>query len=415
MPPALLCAYGWLASKALEATLTPLGGHNSCLSPLPIEVPTAPRTEKFSSTNIFNMDIWNRRLEVMVIVKSNARLLQYFPAIVKSMVTCRPLEPGPPWNCKHVSEKMSFTSASPTDSTFQEWEEENADCGKRACNTDSAPLVTGLSEEISSSSCPVVVAPTLVRDKSRFSSMSASFKLNTNNVNLWVLAEHIPGGNCIFDPRGIALHSFKGKRKRVFGNQLTLYIRLKLRPGSKPRSVMVQVFSNGSVSLAGSRSLKECEFVARKIVDRIKRTRCVGKDGVPKYAVWDPDSLSILNLDCGSPIRIDVVKVDFDLKMALRLESVHRILAQRYSVSYEPEIFPGLKISAAKSVTLVIYGTGKAFMNINAANVSGDTAVLIRLVQEVYAEVCGFIWMHLSEVVNLSCFKLKRGQQALAT
>ncbi len=252
-------------------------------------------------------------------------------------------------------------------------------------------------------------------DQTRFSSMSASFKLNTGNVNLWLLAENIPGGNCIFDPRGVALHSFKGKRKRVFGNQLTLYTRLKLRSGSKPRSVMVQVFSNGSVSIAGSRSLRECESVARNIVDRIKRTRCVGKDGVPKYAVWDPDTLDILPVECGSAIRIDVVKVDFDLKMALRLESVHRILAQRYLVSYEPEIFQGLKVSAAKSVTLVIYGTGKAFMNINAANVSGDTAVLIRLVQEVYTEVCGFIWMHLSEVVNLSCCKLNRDQKVLAT
>ncbi len=286
-------------------------------------------------------------------------------------------------------------------------------CGTTSCNVDSAPLVTGLPEEFSCSSRPVTVEPKY--DKTRFSSMSASFKLNTANVNLWVLAEHIPGGNCIFDPRGVALHSFKGKRKRVFANQLTLYTRLKLRPGSKPRSVMVQVFSNGSVSMAGSRTLKECEFVARKIVNRIKRTSCVGKDGVPKYAVSDPDSLDIQPFDCGSPVRIDVVKVDFDLKMALRLECVHRILAQRYPVSYEPEIFQGLKVSAAKSVTLIIYGTGKAFMNINAANVSGDTAVLIRLVEEVYTEVCGFIWKHLSEVVNLSCCKLKRGQKALET
>ena len=146
-------------------------------------------------------------------------------------------------------------------------------------------------------------------------------------------------------------------------------------------------------------------MVAQKVLSRIKQTSCIDKDGAQKFAVAFPDSLDYLPFSCGSLIRIDVVKVEFDLKTALKLEEAHRILAQKYAVSFEPEIFHGLKVCPSKDVTLAIYASGKAFMNVNAAKVTQDTQELLRQVNIAYTEVCGFLWSHLAEVINLSFCK----------
>jgi TATA-box binding protein (TBP) (component of TFIID and TFIIIB) len=163
---------------------------------------------------------------------------------------------------------------------------------------------------------------------------------------------------------------------------------------------MVQIFSNGSVSLCGVRCLKECEVVAKHVLSRIKRACYSGKDGVQKYAVNMPDTL-----DIHSPLKIDVVKVEFDLKAALKLDVAHRILAEKHTVSYQPELFHALKVSVGKNATVAIYSSGKAFINLNAAKCGGDSAELMHKVNEVYTEVCGFLWRRIAEVINLSYCK----------
>ena len=295
-------------------------------------------------------------------------------------------------------------SSSPCDSTSYEWDEDDQESVEMGCG-DSSHVDNSASCEESRDFQQTGGTRSAGAQEVRFSNMSATFRLNTNSINLWILAANIPGGNCIYDPRGVALCSVKGRRKRCFKNQATFYLRLKSRKGFSNRSAMIQIFSNGTISLCGVRTCKECELVARMVVNRIKRTYRIGKDGVRKYAVSAPDSLDIHPQSCGSPIRIDVVKVEFDLKAALKLEAAHRILAQKYVVSYEPEIFHGLKVSATKNATVAIYATGKAFINLNAAKVSGNSSVLMQQVNEVYTEVCGFLWKHIGDVINLSFCK----------
>mmetsp|Transcript_54577 Transcript_54577/g.128926 ORF Transcript_54577/g.128926 Transcript_54577/m.128926 type:complete len:321 (-) Transcript_54577:472-1434(-) len=207
---------------------------------------------------------------------------------------------------------------------------------------DSAPLQQFETQMLSAS----FAAP-----DARVSTMTAACAL-TQSVDLRVLAQYIPGGNVIHDPRSIALVTAQGARRRSFQNQAS--VELKLASG---RRCCAAVFSNGKVKLTGCRSEAECHEAAGILVSKIRKTK--GPTAFAR-AVPDPSTVAYHSME------MVMIKCDFDLDFTLDLHRVFALMRGQFDqVTFEPERYCAVKVSVptpdGRGVTVCIFHTGKAF------------------------------------------------------
>lgn len=187
----------------------------------------------------------------------------------------------------------------------------------------------------------------------RVSTQSSVFTVG-QSVNLRNLALYYPDGNIVYDPKASAFERRTG-RKKTFGNQASLMLREK---GSRV-SISACIFCNGTVKLAGCKSLAQSQRVADTITSGIKRS--IGTEG---SAVENPDSLT------RSDVRIVMTKADFDLGYCISLDRSLHVLSSSFDVKYDPSNYCGLIVSvpvpsssaaSRKPLNVMLFSSGKAF------------------------------------------------------
>lgn len=251
--------------------------------------------------------------------------------------------------------------------------------------------------------------------KSHFCSSTASFRLNQENVNLSLLAQLIPGGNCIYN--------VSTGRDGPDMAKLLLPVRRQGGQGGK-RYVHIQIFRSGYICVVGAKSYGQVRRIAARVVAKIKR--CSGEDrtGVMRSAVESPADLRIGDL-AGSDengIKWSCLRFDFDLGFSLKLDDLTSLLSEFFHVSYEPELksFQGVIIKATPTATVCIFGSGKGFVTVskdvwNEKDSRGSAAtrgMLDAELKSAYEQVCKIIWLNLQGVVNLSARVAPRRRSA---
>eukprot|EP00960_Hanusia_phi_P047153 758249-Hanusia_phi.AAC.2 len=253
----------------------------------------------------------------------------------------------------------------------------------------------------------VELARRILRDSLVFSTMTASARLNQSSVKLEVLARSLPGGNCIFDPRGrLRFEGNLSRKRRAMSNMMSMY--LKVPSTGTKRMINASVFSNGMMSISGAKNYAELLYVVDTAILRIRKAYTQDRVGRRTYAVSAPDSLDLGLLESSDEngIRIEMGKMDFDLAISIKLEAAFQVLTRDFDVSYEPEIFAGLKIKSAQSpyIIIVLYSSGKGYMTCSSRTMlaSKDASAELR---RAYDAVCSVLWSNKAHVVNLAYSK----------
>jgi len=240
--------------------------------------------------------------------------------------------------------------------------------------------------------------------------------LNQANVDLRLLAQHIPGGNCIYHMR-----SGKGATAdRLDMARLLMSVRRRgSTAGAKKRHVHIQIFKNGYMCVVGAKSYSEVVRIAARAVDKIKKSSGIDCYGVRRCAVDSPADLAMGEL-AGSDengIRWTCLKFDFDLGFSVKLDDLTSVMGKFFHVTYDPEMtsFRGLQIKATPTATVCIYASGKGFVTVSkdinksTATENGQPSdntttkgMLDVELEEAYEKVCSILWLNLKDVVNLS-------------
>ena len=241
--------------------------------------------------------------------------------------------------------------------------------------------------------------------KSRFCSSTASFRLNQENVNLSVLAQLLPGGNCIYN--------VSSGRDGPDMAKLLLPVRRQGEQGGK-RYVHIQIFRSGYICVVGAKSYGQVRRIAARVVTKIQRCSGEDRNGVMRSAVEHPADLKVGAL-AGSDengIKWSCLRFDFDLGFSLKLDNLTSLLCKFFHVSYEPELksFQGVTVKATPTATVCIFDSGKGFVTVSKdvwnsedPNDSSDTkGMLDAELKTAYEQVCKIIWQNLQVVVNLS-------------
>ena len=304
---------------------------------------------------------------------------------------------------------ISAPPGSKCDLTFQSPCEDDRRCSSKPCtqSTESYRLKESSEPVQVSRARGVKLAKRIHRDSLVFSTMTASARLNQSAVKLEVLAKSLPGGNCVFDPRGrLRFEGNLSRKRRAMSNMMSMFIKVPSK-GVK-RMINVSVFSNGMMSISGAKNYEELLYVVDKAIMRIRNAFTQDRLGRRSYAVSAPDSLDLGIIDSADEngIRIEMGKLDFDLGISIKLESAFQFLVRDFNVTYEPEFFAGLKIKSALNpfITIVIYSSGKGYMTCSsrAMLASKDASAELR---RAYDAVCSVLWSNKAEVVNLAYSK----------
>ena len=252
--------------------------------------------------------------------------------------------------------------------------------------------------------------------KSRFCTSTASLRLNQSEVDLRALAQHIPGGNCIYRSET------RTKAVREGLDMAKLQLSVERRRTGGARFVHIHIFRNGYVRIIGAKSYGEVLRTARRLVEKIKHSSGVDSGGKLRCAVKTPADLEIGDLDGSDEngISWSNLRFDFDLGFNLKLDNVTEVLGKFFPVSYEPELngFHAVSVKASPSATVCFYGSGKGFVIVSkdtghrnpaskpdAGDAAGDAAtkgMLDAELEDAYNKVCELLWLNLKCVVNLS-------------
>lgn len=117
-------------------------------------------------------------------------------------------------------------------------------------------------------------------------------------------------------------------RKRYFFNQVTLHVQVE-------KQINMKVFNNGGIQMTGLRSAKQGSDAIATLIQYV--------------GALAPELQEKIFVETRSPITVNprmvMINSDFDLKMKIDREKLHRhiVSSGQYS-SYSPEIYPGVNI-----------------------------------------------------------------------
>jgi len=292
------------------------------------------------------------------------------------------------------------------------------------------PLPAGEASQASRQTSPVPAvevcgrgSPTLLAEKrplvdlkSRFCTSTASFRLNQGNVDLSLLARHVPGGNCVYNMR-----QGSGKIDRLDVARLLIPVARSRAEGGLRRQVNVQIFKNGHMCIVGAKSYSEVVSIMRRAVDKIRKSNGTDRHGVMRCAVDSPADLAVGELvGCDeNGVRWTSLKFDFDLGFSVKLDELTSVMGKFFTVMYDPSLttFRGVVIKATPTATVCIFATGNGFVSVSKdinkstatqPDASATRGMLDAELQEAYDKVCEILWLNLKSLVNLSARVAKR-------
>lgn len=138
----------------------------------------------------------------------------------------------------------------------------------------------------------------------------------------------------------------RGLLKRCFDNQVTIVFSLKndnFNVLEEQKSIMptvnMKIFKNGKIQITGVRSIENGELYINKIIDIIK--------DIYKYDNEIIENIDIIN-EYDYDYKIRLINSDFKMGFPIKRDRLYKLLLTNYNnliCSYEPCIYPGVKIS----------------------------------------------------------------------
>ena len=203
-------------------------------------------------------------------------------------------------------------------------------------------------------------------------------------------------------------------RKRYFFNQVTFHVQVE-------KKVNMKVFNNGGIQMTGLRSEAQGEDSIATLIRYVK--------------TLEPEVQARIFVDTTTPCRMNprmvMINSDFDLKMKVDREKLHRhiVSSGQYS-SYSPEIYPGVNIKyyynlakqqsgicncegmcdgkghdgSCKKVTVAVFRSGKVIIT------GGQT---MDHLHTAHTFICDFIHKHKSEIQEIQEIQGIQGIQGI--
>jgi len=128
--------------------------------------------------------------------------------------------------------------------------------------------------------------------------------------------------------------------KTTFYNQTTLRFR-------DITQKSIKIFRNGRLQMTGITSMYEGIDVALRVANVLENT-----EGTLDMS--EEIKLKIHNINIG------MINTNFSLKMGINLQALLRLcLQEEIKVTYDPDVYPGLKVKLMPSGKVFVFGTGK--------------------------------------------------------
>ena len=214
---------------------------------------------------------------------------------------------------------------------------------------------------------------TKINDKIKISTISGTCKLNVNILleNIYNYIELDIDNIVTVKYKGLIKSLLKLKKKRkkkkkrnAFQNQLTLEIipDKNLFPNNK---ISVKLFKNGSIQMAGIKSLEACNYVLNKLIDTLKKEYGIVNETntiTDIKFIDDIDGIKITNF------KIDMINSNFNIGFRINRETLYNIIIlNKIQCSFEPSIHACVNIKilpkkAIKNVSIFVFQSGNVII-----------------------------------------------------
>jgi TATA-box binding protein (TBP) (component of TFIID and TFIIIB) len=168
-----------------------------------------------------------------------------------------------------------------------------------------------------------------------------------------------------------------GRKVSNFFNQITLLV-----VAEGERRINTKLFTNGSVQMTGCKSLRDCDAVLSKLVERLKEVHTT-EDGEEKRLVENVDNLKV------SGFKVDMINSNFRVGYRVHREALHGIVRKMdIHSSFKPDIHACVNIKypvdADKRISVFVFESGQIIITgaKNGQHIHGAYNFITKLLED---------------------------------